>query len=271
MKEDLQERFIDIGVNLLHSAFDRDREEVIAQAAQAGVSPLIITGTSLAVSRRAADYGAGSGGRLWCTAGVHPHEASTWSASTGEALGELCRREEVKAVGECGLDYCRDFSPRPSQRRCFEEQLALACERGLPAFLHQREAFDDFYGILKNAAPLLPGFVVHCFTGTQKELEAFLDLGGCIGLTGWICDERRRGDLPRLAPLIPPDRLLLETDAPFLKPRDLRGGGSRNVPANLAHIAAVVARLCGKSRETLARETFSASCRFFGLEGNLRK
>jgi TatD DNase family protein len=285
-------QLIDIGVNLMSPSFDRDREAVAAAAAAAGVSPLVITGSSLESSAAALAFAeAHEPGLFYATAGVHPHNARFWTgpeagvpgtdgdpapagAGSGGA-GELRRRASrgaTAALGECGLDYKRNFSPPDSQRRCFEDQLELAAELGKPVFLHERDAFEDFYALLKKYRPRLPAATVHCFTGTERELDAYLGIDCYIGITGWICDERRGSHLVPLVKKIPPDRLLLETDAPYLLPRSLprdrdsRGGrGGRNEPRHLTHIAGFVARSLGKDPETLAAETFQNSIKFFGL------
>jgi TatD DNase family protein len=154
---------------------------------------------------------------------------------------------QVVAIGECGLDYDRDFSPRDQQRAAFESQLELAAELRKPVFLHQRSAHDDFARMLQNARPRLAGGVVHCFTGDERELDCYLELGLCIGITGFICDERRGMHLQRLVRRIPPERLMIETDAPFLLPRDLASvRGRRNEPAYLPHVAKSVARHAGR-------------------------
>jgi TatD DNase family protein len=265
-----QFQLIDIGVNLMSPAFDRDREEVIARAAAAGVGTLIITGSSIESSISAAAYTKAppvSNVRLFSTAGVHPHNAKTWDAASQTALRKLVSESTpcVIAIGECGLDYNRNFSPPIDQRRCFEDQLALAAQLGKPVFLHERDAeastsaFDDFLAILKKYRADLPGVVVHCFTGGMTELEAFIALDCYIGITGWVCDERRGGHLIPLLRHIPAERLLLETDAPYLLPRTvprtIKGKSGRNEPCLLPHIAAFVAEILGKTPEQLAAET----------------
>ena len=262
--------FIDIGVNLMHRGFSSDRELVAHRAAEAGVAPLIITGTSESSSRAAACYAAQSPGMLYATAGVHPHEAKNCGPQTLDALAGLARQDCVLAIGECGLDYNRDFSPREIQTLWFEKQLELAASLSLPVFLHERDAAGDFTAILKNHIRGLKAVVVHCFTGGRKELDAYLGLGCSIGVTGWVCDERRGRHLGELLEIIPAGRLMLETDAPFLLPRDLpekacgaRSG--RNEPCFLPHIARAVARHRGEDPETIAAQTTANAREFFGI------
>jgi TatD DNase family protein len=171
------------------------------------------------------------------------------------------------AAGECGLDYFRDFSPRPVQRQAFHRQLELAAKMGKPVFLHQRDAHEDFLAILREHRKTLVGGVTHCFTGNAHELTAYLDLGFAIGITGWICDERRGAHLLPLMREIPADRLLLETDGPYLLPRDLspKPASRRNEPAYLPHITEAVARARGESVTALARSSTAATRKLFGL------
>lgn len=260
---------IDIGVNLMHRSFAGDRGQVVARAQEAGVTPLIVTGTSIRSSEEAARYAAGFPGALYCTAGIHPHDARSCGPDTLARLRKLAALPQVVAIGECGLDYNRDFSPRDVQRRWFEEQVKLACELELPLFLHEREAHYDFVKVLKPYLPRLKRAVVHCFTGTMQELQTYLNLGFYIGITGWICDERRGKHLRELVRRIPADRLMLETDAPFLTPRDLepKPKEGRNEPVFLPHIVKAVASCTGKSADEVAVETTAAAKLFFGLDG----
>jgi TatD DNase family protein len=196
------------------------------------------------------------------------HHAAAFTSAGLPQLRALLAEPGCVAAGECGLDYYRDFSPRAAQRSAFALQLALAAECGKPLFLHQRDAHADFTAALREHAGTLHG-VAHCFTGGETELNAYLEMGLHIGITGWICDERRGLPLQSLVKLIPAGRLLLETDGPYLLPRDLlpRPPSRRNEPAFLAHIAAAVARLRGESLADCAAHTTEAARRLFGLPG----
>lgn len=259
--------WIDIGINLTHASFDADRETVIARAAAAGVTQLIVTGATVAGSEAALKLAKARPGRLFATAGVHPHHAAELDAGQLEQLGALLAEPQIVAVGECGLDYFRNYAPRQIQLRAFAQQLALAGETGKPVFLHQRDAHADFVALLREHRDRLHGGVAHCFTGGTAELEDYLELGLAIGITGWICDERRGLHLHALLPRIPPGRLLLETDGPYLLPRDLlpKPAHRRNEPAFLPHIAALVAQLRSESLAQCAAETSAAARQLFGL------
>lgn len=260
-------QLIDIGINLAHDSYDHDRDAVLERAAAAGVVQMIVTGSSGGSTRKAIELARAHPGRLFATAGVHPHHATSLSDALLDELAELARLPEVVAVGECGLDYFRDYSPRDVQRQAFHRQLELAARIGKPVFLHQRDAHEDFVAILREHLPRLAGGVAHCFTGTGPELECYLDMGLAIGITGWICDERRGTHLVPLVSAIPADRLLVETDGPYLLPRDLqpKPATRRNEPAFLPHVAAAVARARGEPLEVLAASSTAAARRIFGL------
>jgi TatD DNase family protein len=257
---------IDIGINLGHDSYDADRDAVLARARAAGVVQMLVTGATLSGTAGAIALARLHPRTLYATAGVHPHHASELTPARFDELAELARAPEVAAVGECGLDYFRDFSPREAQRQAFHRQLELAALLGKPVFLHQREAHGDFLAILREHGDRHTG-VAHCFTGGAAELEAYLALGLAIGITGWISDERRGKHLVPLMSAIPAGRLLLETDGPYLLPRDLspRPPSRRNEPAYLPHIAAVVARARGESLEALARSSTAGARGLFRL------
>jgi TatD DNase family protein len=257
---------VDIGANLTHDSFDADRAEVIARGHAAGVGRFVVTGSDAAHSRKALEL-CGQYPGLHATAGVHPHHAKDVVAVTADELRALLGNSRVVAVGECGLDHFRNFSPPEAQREVFVMQLRLAEECQKPVFLHQRDAHADFMRILAAHRPRLSKAVVHCFTGDAAELKDYLSLDCHIGITGWICDERRGQHLRECVDLIPADRLMLETDAPYLIPRDLkpRPASNRNEPMYLRHIAEVVARCLGKPLDQLIRETTRVAEAFFGL------
>jgi TatD DNase family protein len=252
-------QLVDIGANLTHASFHDDRADVLARARAAGVA-VIVTGTTVEDSRKALALG------LPMTAGVHPHHARDCGPQTIPQLREIAKDPHVVAIGECGLDFNRNYSPHPDQEKWFVAQIELAREISKPLFLHSRDAHPRFAQILKEAK--VEKAVAHCFTGEREELHAYIDLGLYIGITGWICDERRGGHLVQLVRDIPADRLLLETDAPYLTPRDLKPQprARRNEPAFLPHIARAVARALGRPVEDVAAETTRNARTLFGLQ-----
>jgi TatD DNase family protein len=256
---------VDIGANLSHKSFRSDLDAVLGRARTAGVRRILVTGTSVESTRAAIALARAHPGALFATAGIHPHDASTASPEALRELAELAKAPEVKSMGECGLDFDRDFSPRPAQEAAFEAQLEIAAENRLPVFLHERAAHDRFLAILSRHRPRLSRAVAHCFTGTERELEAYLALDLHIGITGWICDDRRGAGLRPLMAKIPADRLLLETDAPYLTPPAAKAPGRRNEPAFLTHVLAEVARGAGRPADQVAVETTRTAALFFGL------
>lgn len=259
----------DIGANLTNGAFRDDLDAVLERAADAGVGTIVVTGTSEDASRAARELATRYPGRLYATAGVHPHEAKDFGTDSSAALRELAALPEVVAIGETGLDFNRNYSPPAAQERAFEEQLALAAELEMPAFLHERDAHGRQVEILRTVRDQLVDAVAHCFTGTREELYGYLDLDLYVGITGWICDERRGLHLRDLVAEIPRDRLLLETDAPWLLPRSLQPvpEGRRNEPAFLPEVLAAVAECVGRGVEQVAAETTANARRFFRLAG----
>jgi TatD DNase family protein len=258
---------IDIGINLGHDSFDTDRESVIARAQAAGVMQMIITGASAAGSRQAVALARAAPARHFATAGVHPHHASDVDEEVLAEIEALARQPEVVAIGECGLDYFRDLSPRAIQQQAFHQQLALAARLGKPVFLHERDAHEDFVSIVREHRRDLVGGIAHCFTGSAEHLHRYLDLDLAIGITGWICDERRGAHLLPLLREIPARALHLETDAPYLLPRDLkpRPASRRNEPMHLPHIAVVVAQARHETLEQVAAAATAASRALFRL------
>ncbi len=258
---------VDIGVNLTSGRFHKDLSEVMHRAREAGVHTQIVTGTSVRASEEALELTLAYPNELYATAGVHPHDAKSWNDESASALAALARDPGVVAIGECGLDFNRNFSPPEDQLFCFEAQLALAVKLQKPVFLHQRDAHEAFMPILKRYRPQLTGAVVHCFTGTGEELEDYLALDCAIGVTGWVCDERRGGELRELVRHIPAERLMVETDAPYLTPHNLpeKPKGNRNEPAFLPYVIERVAECRGEPIERLAKQTAANARAFFQL------
>lgn len=260
--------YIDIGVNLTGSSFKQDLEDVVQRAQYVGVSRMIVTGTNIEHSQLALALNHQFPGVLFSTAGVHPHHASEFDTDSIAMLRHLCREPTVVAVGECGLDYNRNYSTPDAQRLAFEAQLKLACELERPIFLHQRDAHADFISMLADYNNDLNGAVAHCFTGSVDEAEEYTAMGMYIGITGWICDQRRGAELQHAIKHIPLNRIMLETDAPYLLPRDLPQAPlrkRRNEPCYLPHICDVAARHMDIDSRQLAQSAYQNTQRFFSL------
>lgn len=258
---------IDIGVNLTNRRLRPHTAQILEKCSHAGVETLIVTGTNLEHSQAAIELCQEFPDRLYCTCGVHPHDASSWSPEVANTILELARSPMVKAIGETGLDYNRMFSPRQEQIEAFEWQLDLASQTGKPAFLHQRDAMEDFIAILKQFRGKLENVVVHCFTDDRQSLRQLLDLDCHIGITGWICDERRGQSLQQAVIDIPANRLMLETDAPYLLPRDLdpKPADKTNYPYYLPHILNTVAHHQNREASRLKKEIITTTREFFNI------
>lgn len=255
---------VDIGVNF-HSGQLRDHvDELLERAHAAGVTRVMATGTTVDASERAALLAAADA-RVWATAGVHPHHAQHFDAAAEAQLAPLWRQPRVVAVGECGLDYNRMFSPKEAQRAAFARHIDIAIELGKPLFLHCRDAFEDFHAMLREAAQSGASGCVHCFTGDAAEAEAYLALGFDLGVTGWVSDEARGGALRAALHVIPLDRLHLETDAPYLRPRNAGKTRPYNEPALLPFVARSVAQIRGVAPEAVAAAATRNSVRVFEL------
>ncbi|CCQ11199.1 Deoxyribonuclease TatD [Pseudoalteromonas luteoviolacea B = ATCC 29581] len=257
--------WVDIAVNLTNAQFNDDACDVVEHAKRAGVEHMLLVGCDLESSKQSLDYA--ERWDLFATAGVHPHDAKDVVQDYLVQLTDLHNHSKAIAVGECGLDFNRDFSPRQVQQHVLSEQLALAESLNKPVYLHEREASETLLSILKEHK--VRG-ILHCFTGNQQALEAYLDYGLHIGVTGWVCDERRGQELQTLVPIIPDDRLHLETDAPFLIPRTLtpKPKHRRNEPAFLIAVAQQVARLRGAELPTLKLQCYRNFKTLFGVDNN---
>ena len=258
---------VDIGANLAHDSFDDDRDDVLERAVDAGVQRIIVTGSSDESNEKAARLAQEKPGFLYATAGVHPHHASEYSDASDTLIRQLAADKRIVAIGECGLDYFRNFSPRDAQLAAFRAQLNIAADTGLPVFLHQRDAHDDFVEVLEPMLPRLSRAVAHCFTGEHESLREYLAMGLYIGVTGWICDERRGTHLKEITPVIPDDRLMIETDAPYLMPRtiDPKPKTRRNEPMYLVEVLRTVAEARGQNEAHVATITATNAEQFFDL------
>jgi len=258
---------IDIGVNLTNKSLLADVDAVLQRAQQAGVTQMVVTGTSIAESQKAIELCERYPERLVSTCGIHPHHASDWDQDSYAHMRNMAQLDCVRAIGETGLDFNRNFSPPAAQEFSFQQQMALAAELKMPLFCHQRDAHTRFVEMLRDYRDQIDRVVVHCFTDTRAALIEYLDLDCYIGITGWICDERRGLELRQLAKLVPDDRLLLETDAPYLLPRNLdpKPESRSNEPAYLPHILREVAGCQKRDPVDLARACLQNSRRFFDL------
>jgi TatD DNase family protein len=257
----------DIGVNLTSSQFAKDYPNVVTRAKNAGVTGMLITGTDAEESQAALELAVVYPGYCWSTAGVHPHNSSSWQINVEQQIRTLAANASVVAIGECGLDFNRNFSTPAEQEIAFTAQLALAAELSLPVFLHCRDAHERFITLLSPWLEKIPAAVVHCFTGTADELDSCLALGLSIGITAWVCDERRGLELRALLPRISAQQLLLETDAPYLLPRDIypKPTSHRNEPCFLPHIVQQVAVWRQEDPKWLGQKTDENARRIFQL------
>ncbi len=259
-------KYVDIGVNLTGSAFKKDIPQVIERALSVGVEKLIVTGTDSQHSEQALLLSEQYDSVCYATVGLHPHHASDYSSDLGSELRDMLKHKNAVAVGECGLDFNRNFSTRKEQIRAFEAQLEIAIDLQKPLFLHQRDAHEDFISMIKSCRDNLGQVVAHCFTGSIEEVNDYVLQDMYVGVTGWICDERRGASLQRAVQHIPLDRIMLETDAPYLLPRDLQQKPvekGRNEPCFLPHIAQAVAKHMQLEEEHLIAAAYENSRKFF--------
>jgi TatD DNase family protein len=263
--------YTDIGINLTNRQFHNDIDDIIQNAIDADVSQMILTGTSLKNSEQSAQIAKQYQGILYSTAGIHPHDAKSFDNQSIAKLKLLLQQKQVVAVGECGLDFDRDFSPRPAQEKCYKAQLELAIEAQKPLFLHERAAFSRFIAITKDYLPQLPKAVVHCFTGTLAEAKIYLDHGFYLGFTGAISDTNRFSHLKEVLQYVPLDRIMIETDAPFMLPKNVPKSAlakyheRRNEPAFLTYVAQSIASFRGISLHEVALATTENTKDFFKI------
>ena len=253
--------FIDSHVHLADPAFDEDRDDVVERARTAGAAALVCIGESLEAARRAGDLAARYPRLCYHTAGIHPHDAAGFDADRDlrGIRAELSRG--AVAVGECGLDYHYDHSPREHQRAAFDAQLAVAREHARPVVVHTREAEEDTRAMVASAGRMGVSGVLHCFTGTQKLARTALDAGWYVSFSGIVTFRKWTDD--ELVRLVPADRLLVESDAPYLAPVPHRG--RRNEPSFVPRTIERMAAMRGVTAEVLAADTTANAQRLFGL------
>ena len=251
---------VDAHCHLGDRAFDEDRGAVLTRARAAGVGHVVVIGESADGSARAAGLAADVAG-LSATAGVHPHVASAWGPEVERGIRALLARPEVVAVGETGLDYHYDHSPRPVQQAAFEAQLALAAETHRPVVVHAREADADVAALVREWGSRVPALVLHSFSSGLQVFEAGMDAGAYFSFSGMITF--RSWTMAEVLTAVPPDRLLVETDSPYLAPVPHRG--RRNEPAFVRDVAAALARARGETLEQLTTLTTANAGRAFGV------
>lgn len=263
--------YIDIGINLTNRQFHNDADDIIQNALDADVVQMILTGTSVKNSQESAKIAAAYPSVLYATAGIHPHEAKSFDGQSIAQLKALLQLKQVVSVGECGLDFDRDFSPRDVQERCYKAQLELAIELQKPLFLHERAAFKRFMTVTNAYLPQLPKAVVHCFTGTLAEAKTYLDHGFYLGFTGAVSDVNRFAHLKEVLQYVPLDRMMIETDAPFMLPKNVpkamltKYHEHRNEPAFLPYVAGTISQFKGLGVDVIAQHSTKNAKDFFGL------
>lgn len=261
-----QEQFFDIGANLTHKSFQEDIENVLQESQQNGVKRLSVTGSCLEDSILALEISNRFPDMCVSTAGIHPHNAKEFSRELFTEIKDLLIEDKVKCVGETGLDFNRNYSSPEDQQRSFEAHIELAIDISKPLFLHERDAHEKFIEIINPYLNEMPKSIVHCFTGQKEALLKYIDMNFYIGITGWLCDERRGKHLEELIPLIPLEKLLIETDSPYLLPRDMGlDNSSRNEPKYLKHIAKRVAEYRNESEELVYSAIYMNSLEFFNI------
>lgn len=259
-------KYYDIGLNLFCRQFP-EPERVVEAALEAGVC-CILTGTDSKENRQIDAFVKNHA--VYGTAGIHPHNADSAKKEDFDLIEAIVTgNERIVAVGECGLDFDRMFSTRENQIRCLEKHIVLAERLQKPLFLHERSAAEEFVRRFKRHPNICKRSVVHCFTGDRRTLEQYLSMGFSIGITGWICDDRRGGELRKAVKAIPLDKILIETDAPYLTPRNVPGLGRTNVPENIVYVARELAKYMDVPEEELIRHARENTERLFQLKGRL--
>ena len=257
----------DIACNFTSDRFDKDLDQVIERAIANDITKFGLICSRLSDLDKLLEIYNRYSKEMFFTIGVHPHHANEINEKYLEKLKEVININNPHAIGETGLDFFRNLSTYEEQVFAFEEQIKIAIKTNKPLFLHQRDSHDDFIKILRKYSSDIKKAVVHCFTGTQEQLDDYLELDCYIGVTGWICDEKRNIELRKTIKNIPLERLMIETDCPYLIPKDLpnKPNNNRNEPCNLNHIVSEIGMLMGIKEELLKTETYKNTINFFNL------
>lgn len=258
-------RLFDSHCHINDPCFDEDFDPMLERAGEAGVEAMMIAGVSLETTRKAIDL-ARTHGNIYTAVGIHPHDAEDCTPGTMDILKELAQNDCVRAWGEIGLDFNRMHSPAKVQELWFETQMAAADELGLPMIFHERDSMGRFQEMVRAFNFKAPQGVVHCFSGTKEEMFSYLDLGFHIGITGILTIKQRGAELRRLAPMIPEDRILIETDAPYLTPAPRKNRVRRNEPAFVKLVMERLAEVRQADIETLSETVWNNTCRLYQVD-----
>ena len=255
----------DIACNFTSDRFDNDLDEVINQAIINNITKFGLICSRLSDIDKLLEIYNRYSKDMFFTIGVHPHHANEINEEYLKKLKEVINNNNPHAIGETGLDFFRNLSTYEEQIFAFEEQIKIAIDTNKPLFLHQRDSHDDFIKILRKYSSDVNKSVVHCFTGTKEQLNDYLELDCYIGVTGWICDAKRNVELRKTIKNIPLERLMIETDCPYLIPKNLeeKPKNNRNEPTYLNHIANEVATLMKKDINDIREKTYKTSLSFF--------
>ena len=262
-------QYYDIGLNLFCRQF-KNPDKIVSDAWKEGVC-CILTGSDMDSSWQVEGYTRrfdrpNAALTVYGTAGIHPHNADSARKEDFVRIEQmLSSNPKIIAVGECGLDFDRMYSTRENQIRCLEHHIQIAERLNMPMFLHERDAAKEFAARFEKHPEVCKRSVVHCFTGDRATMEKYLDMGFCIGITGWICDDRRADDLRKAVAILPPDRVLIETDAPYLTPRNVPGLGRTNLPQNVKYVARELAKYMNIDEQELIAHTRENTERLFRI------
>lgn len=261
----MQSKLFDIGANLTHESFSSDLNTIINESISNNIEKISVTGCNVEDSLKALSIAKMYPNNLISTCGIHPHYADSFNDSSEIKIKEIALNSLVKAIGETGLDFNRNYSKKENQINSFLKHIKIANELNLPMFLHQRDSHKEFMTCLKDIYPET-NCVVHCFTGSEEELDDYLSLDFYIGITGWICDEKRGSHLKEFISKIPLDKLLIETDSPYLLPKNIKIKGRRNKPLFLKEVFSKISSIRNEPVNDLSKAIYQNSLKFFNLE-----